>query len=372
MKNLKGINQESVTLTKEIEMKEVTMKGKTKEQFIQEWHRVNGHLLEDEVVLLQEDQNFREAAAAIKGAVYGVYDSVGRKKPSGVKSSDMASEIAISNITMGKQEWIMSKYKDEKGKEIITYDDGGCVGRIVARMNAEINYGRANENARNGRHDLVEHGFGAGVIVIRNDKGQYIDKGSLNDEVAYKAKEDAIVRNLVRDLEYRYNRRQEKKQFALGVMEELKAKIKICDNYKDIKAIINGAGGTLFKRLEAEFGNGYVADNCKLIKDGEETTMNKWFLRYFYKQLWACVDVSAWKLNTMTAYDKVQKKLDNMQHLCDNAYHMADMLRSNHKAFGISPKEARIAINYAKANRGTVRGFSKPVFYALCEVSKAA
>ena len=353
-------------------MKEVSMDGKSEMEFINEWHRVNGHLLEEEVVLLQEDQEFREASAAIKGAVYGVFDNAGSRKGSGIKSEDMESEIVESNMSMGKSEWIMSKYVDEKGKEVITYDDGGVVGRIVNRMNAEINYGRANETAHNGRHDLVDHGYAAGVVVIRDDRGNYIRKGSLNDEVAYKAKEDAMTRRLVKDLEARSEKRTARKELALKVMDELIAAIKDCENYGRIKRIIGVSHYVLRRRLKAEFGNGFVTDYCRYYKDGKETNLNSWFLSYFTKKLWAAVNVSKWKLNTMSAYDTVQKKLDAKKDICDNMYHMADLLRSNPGMFGIAPKEARIALNYAKANKGTVRGFSKPVFFALCEVAKAA
>jgi hypothetical protein len=353
------------------------LEGLTKEERmnkvneIKAWYKANGHLLEEEVVLCEEDKEFREAAAAIKGAVYGVYSNTGRRGFSGFKKEDNESEIMESNFNLGKSEWITSKYKDEKGKEVITYDNGGLVGEIVGRMSAEINYGRANENERNGRHSLVEEGFSAGSVVIRDNAGHFIRKGSLNDELSYKAKEDALVRGLVKQLEVRTMKRKERKEVAIQVMNSLVESIKLSENYGDIKEIITNSQKVLFARLQEECGTTYVADNCKYIKDGKETTMNKWFLSYFSKTLWAAVNESKWKTNRKAAYERVQAKLDKMSHLCDNMYHMADMLRSNSSAFGITPKEARIALNYAKSKDNNAR-FSKPVFFALCELSKAA
>ena len=350
-------------------------------ELIKAWYAANAELIEPVIEgQLSDDKEFRAAAAAMKGAIYNV-ENTGRRQPRGFNSDDLHAQVTTANYSVNSKDWLMSSYKDEKGKDIEVYDDGGTVSAICKSSSSEILYGKANDNALHGRSSLVEEGFGPQLVHVTDIRGNCMGAMSLAGLNAYNAKEDAIARSLNAEADAKAEKRALKKDLALKVLGRLQERIIACNNYGDIKDIIQGYAQRFLQRTLVTYTkNGYVTDHCKFIKDGKETTLNSWFLSYFYKKLWAAVELSAWKKNRVAlaskdeaVYNKLQSKLDSMSSICDNMHHMADLLRSGKgKAFGISKGDIQPALNYAKANRSTVRGFSKPVFYALIDVMKAA
>lgn len=362
-------------------VEEAYMQDSSKVEFIKAWYEANAHLIEPVIEgQLTDDKEFRAASAAMKGAIYNV-ENTGRRKARGVVSDDLSSQVVTANYSDKKADWLMSSYVDENGRDIDVYDDGGIVASIVERSQAEIAYGKANESELHGRHSLVEEGFGPRLVHVTDTRGNDMGAMTLAGLNAYEAKEAAHVRALNVESETKSQRRTAKKNLALKVLARLRDRIIASANYADIKFIIQEYAMKFLKRtLSTYTNNGYVTDHCVFIKDGKQTTLNSWFLSYFFGKLWAAVDLSQWKQDRAAkaakdeeAYNKLQAKLDSMSSICENMHHMAELLRSGKgKAFGISKSDIQPALNYAKANRSAVRGFSKPVFYALIDVMKAA